>query len=92
MIHYTLSAGGQADPGCPLVEQFVAKKRLQAFDLRTDSRLGYTQRLRRLGKAAHVDNGDQCPQQVGRNIQHGLDRSGPTARPSILGGTADTIL
>jgi hypothetical protein len=33
---------------------------------------GSARRLRRLGKAPHVYDGKQCPEHIGRNIQHAV--------------------
>ena len=70
VIDDKLAGRRQADAGRALVEQVGAEQALQPLDLRADRRLRHAERVRRLGEAAQIDDGDQGPQQLGRNIGH----------------------
>jgi hypothetical protein len=56
------------------VEEISADQLLQALDLGADRRLRHPERIRSLGKAAQVNNSDQSPQEIGRNICHAINR------------------
>jgi len=43
---------------------------LEHLDLRADSRLRHTERLRSLGETSHIDHADQRAQQFSWNIDH----------------------
>ena len=79
-----LAGRGQAHARRALVEQVGAEQALQPLDLGADRRLRDAERLRRLGEAAQIDDGDQRPQQFGRNIGH------DTFAPHGCSGSAGT--
>ncbi len=70
MRDHRLTLARERDAGRFAVEQFAAKDRLQALDLRADRRLSDAKRLRRFGEAAQINNRDKCAQQIGWNIRH----------------------
>ena len=70
VIDDELARRRQAHARRALVEQVGAEQALQPLDLGADRRLRDAERLRRLGETAQIDDGDQCPQQLGRDIGH----------------------
>jgi hypothetical protein len=70
IVDHDLAARRQADTGRALVEDIEGQQELQPFDLCADGRLCHARQLRCVGEAPHVYDGKQCPEHIGRNIQH----------------------
>ena len=70
VIDDKLTRRGQAHARRALVEQVGAEQALQPLDLGADRGLRDAERLSRLGETAQIDDGDQGPQQLGRDIGH----------------------
>ena len=90
VIDDELARRRQAHARRALVEQVGAEQALQPLDLGADRRLRDAERLRRLGETAQIDDGDQCPQQLGRDIGH--DTFAPHGRSGCAGTATNWVV
>ncbi len=80
LAHNSFAFFSHAHARRALVEEVEAEQALQPLDLGAHGRLGHAERARGLGEAAHVDDGKQCAQELGGDINHtGSAFSAPSA-------------
>ena len=82
-----LAARGQADARRFLLDEISAEAGLQFPHMGADGRLRQIEQLSGLGEAAELIDRDECPQQLGRDIDRALPETGLT----VLFGIEDDV-